>query len=143
MTIKSPDPSLVPPPDASASWNLRSQVILCYMLFLLGWISGGLTALIAVIIAFVKRGDAKGTAWHSHFQNLIAVFFAMLALFLIAAFSWPLALGALFADGFVWPFQAVVSFQILLWMLVFPLFALWYLYRIVKGLLRALDDRAY
>ena len=80
---ETPNRSPVPPPDASASWNLRSQALLCYVLFLLGWISGGFTALIGVIIAFVKRGDAKGTIWHSHFQNLITVFVAMLALALI------------------------------------------------------------
>ena len=143
MTVTPPNPSPVPPPSSSASWNLRSQVILCYALFLIAWISGGFTALIGLIIAFIKRGDATGTIWRSHFQNVITVFFVTVATFLLAMFSWPLAFSALFVDGFPWPFPAAVGFQILLWMVVFPIFALWYLYRMIKGLLRALDDRAY
>ncbi len=143
MSQTPPNPSPVPPPESSASWNLRSQVILCYVLFLMGWITGGFTTLIGFIIALVKRSDAKGTIWHGHFQNLTTVFFAMLALLLIAMFSFPIVLGAMLDSDLVWPFPAAVSLPILLWSVGVPVFLLWYLYRMIKGLMRALDDRAY
>jgi uncharacterized membrane protein len=142
MSETAPDKSPVPPPESSAGWNLRSQVILCYVLFLIAWMNG-ITAFIGVIIAFVKRSDAVGTVWHSHFQNLITVFFATLAVFVLAMLSWPLVLATFLSNGFAWPFPAYIGIPFLIWMVGFPLFALWYLYRLIRGLLRALDERAY
>lgn len=140
--MSEPNPSPVPPPGSTASASQRSVVILCYALLLLAWMNG-VTAVIAVIIAYLKRDEAAGTVWQSHYRNMISVFIATLIVFLIMMFSWPLALGSLFVNGFVWPFPAALGFGFLLWMVVFPLFALWYLYRTIRGLLLALDERAY
>lgn len=103
----------------------------------------GITAIIGVIITLVKRKDVVETIWYGHFENLIVFFFVTLAIFLAGLLSWPLALSALLANDFAWPFPALASLSLLFGLLIIPIFAIWYLYRIIRGLLRAINERAY
>ena len=59
-TAPGPTAPAAPQPQAPANGNLRSLAMICYVLFLVAWVNG-ITALIGVIIAYVKRGDAAGT----------------------------------------------------------------------------------
>jgi uncharacterized membrane protein len=90
------------------------------VLFVLG-IVNGITALIGVIIAHLKRRAAAGTPYQSHYDNLILVFWVALAVFVI---GWLLKW---FLIGFV----------------VLGVLAVWYLYRTVKGLILASEGRPY
>ena len=66
-------PPQLPQSEAPDMASLRTIVMLCYVLFLIACVSG-VTAIAGVIIAYVKRHDAVGTIWESHFNNLILVF---------------------------------------------------------------------
>jgi uncharacterized membrane protein len=85
--------------------------------FLFGWPS-----IIAVIINYVKRGDARGTWLESHFSWQIRTFWWALAWALIVALiSAPLTL-------------VIVGFGT--WVVGMFLLGLWAVYRIARGWLR-------
>ncbi|TNF32635.1 MAG: hypothetical protein EP312_11140 [Gammaproteobacteria bacterium] len=87
--------------------------------FLAGWPS-----IIALILSYVKRGDARGTYLESHMNWLIRTFwFALL---------W-LVLAAVLAATFVGIPMAIT----LAW-----LTGIWVLYRIIRGALCLFDDKA-
>jgi uncharacterized membrane protein len=132
-----------PPNDAAGgASDLRSLTIVCYVLFLVACLNG-LTAIIGVIIAYVKRRDAAGTIWHSHLQNLILVFWVMVGGVLLGLMSWPIAIGGFFAYGWPYLWPPALTLPFVFGFLIFPVLAVWYLYRVVRGFLRALEDRAY
>ncbi|MCC7032004.1 MAG: hypothetical protein IT179_04125 [Acidobacteria bacterium] len=89
--------------------------------FLFGWPS-----IIAVIINYVKRGEARGTWLESHFTWQIRTFwFAML---------WACVIGIV---GLV---LAIVIVGIAIWIVGLFVLGVWAIYRIVRGWL-ALKDR--
>jgi uncharacterized membrane protein len=117
-----PEPLVPPAPGAQPATgvDLRTWTIICYVLYLLGCFNG-LTAIIGVVIAYLKRAEAAGTPWASHFDNMITVFWVSLLVFVIGA------LTVWFLIGFV----------------ILGVLFVWFLYRIIRGLVRALDNRAY
>ena len=119
--------------------------MICYVLYLVAFING-LTAIIGVIIAYIKKPDAIGTVWESHFKNLIVVFWVMLAALIIGLVTFPISLlsmGALYDGDFVWPALSAFALPLLLWIFIFPVLIIWFLYRMIRGLIRAADDRPY
>jgi uncharacterized membrane protein len=89
--------------------------------FLFGWPS-----IIAVIINYVKRGDARGTWLESHFSWQIRTFwFALLWAVIIAIVGAVLAI-------------VIIGFAI--WIVGLFALGLWAIYRISRGWLR-LNDR--
>ena len=101
--------------------TLRGWVLAVYALYLGAALTAGTLAVLGVIIAYVKRGDARGTVWESHFENQIRTFWISLVLFLIA---FPLAL-------------------ILIGWIVWGVMLIYYLWKSVKGTIRAWEWRAY
>jgi uncharacterized membrane protein len=101
--------------------SFRGSAILIYILFLIGWPSLHLATIVGLVLAYIQRGDARGTLWESHFSNIIEVFWISLLVGIIAI---PLCLVGV---GFV----------------VLGLLVVWYLYRTIKGLVRAVDGRPY
>lgn len=89
--------------------------------FLFGWPS-----IIAVIINYVKRGEARGTWLESHVNWQIATFWWALA--------WTCAIAIL---GFV---LAIVLVGFAIWFIGFFALGCWAIYRIARGWL-ALKDR--
>jgi len=91
--------------------------------FLFGWPS-----IIAVIINYVKRDEARGTWLESHFTWQIRTFwFALL---------WALGIGAVGA------LLAIVLVGFAIWIVGFFALGLWAIYRIVRGWLALRDRRA-
>jgi uncharacterized membrane protein len=135
-------PAPAPPDDAmGGASDLRSLAFVCYVLFLLAC-ANGVTAIVGVIIAYAKRRDAAGTIWRSHFDNLIFVFWVTIAAAILGLLTWPIAFGAFFVSWpFFWPPALTLPFAF--GFVVFPLLAVWYLYRVIRGLLRASEERAY
>ncbi len=85
--------------------------------FVFGWPS-----IIAVIINYVKRGDARGTWLESHFTWQIRTFwFAML---------WACIIGV---AGFL---LAIVLVGFAIWIVGLFVLGIWAIYRIVSGWLR-------
>lgn len=101
--------------------RLRGTAILCYALYLLGWPTVHLTTIVALVLAYVQRSEARGTVWESHFRNLIETFWVALVVGLIAI---PLC--------FVF-----VGIPLLFGLCI------WVLYRTIKGLIRAIDGQPY
>lgn len=91
--------------------------------FLFGWPS-----IIAVILNYVKRGEARGTWLESHFTWQIRTFwFAMLWAAVIFAVGAPLAL-------------ILVGFAV--WAVGFFALGIWAIYRIARGWMALRDGRA-
>jgi uncharacterized membrane protein len=101
--------------------ELRNWVIAVYGLYLLAAISAGVVAILGVFVAYAKRGAARGTIWESHVDNQIRTFWISLLLFLVA---FPLAL--IFVGWIVWGVMLA-----------------YYLWKSVKGLVRAVDSEPY
>lgn len=93
--------------------RLRITVAIIYILNLLGF------GLIGLIIAYVKRSDAYGTLWQSHFSFIIRTFWLTLL---------GLVIGG--ATTFILIGYAVVA-----------LVCIWSFIRMLVGLLRALSDQ--
>lgn len=89
--------------------------------FLFGWPS-----IIAVIVNYVKRGEARGTWLESHFAWQIRTFWF--------ALGWSLLIGAL---GLV---LAIVLVGFAIWIVGLFALGIWAIYRITRGWL-ALRDR--
>jgi len=142
--LSDPTQATTPPvsgPNAAGGVELRSLTIAAYVLFLLAWMNG-ITAIVGVILAYVKRRDAIGTIWHSHFDNLILVFWVIIAGFFLGLLTWPIALGVLIAQ---WPlfWPPTFTLPLLFGFVVFPLMVFWYFYRVIRGLIRAVEERPY
>lgn len=106
--------------SADVHSDQKALVVVCYVLFILG-IVNGLTALVGVIVAHLKRGRSAGTIWHSHYDNMILVFWVGLVVFIAG-----------------WLLQWV-----LIGFIVLGVLAVWYLYRTVRGLILAGDGKPY
>lgn len=100
--------------------SARTIAIIVYLLYLAALLNG-LTAIIGVILAYVKRDEARGTVYESHFSNAIEVFWIFLVGMLIAV---PLCF-------------VVVGIPLVIGLYI------WVLYRTIKGVVRASDGRPY
>lgn len=80
----------------------------------------GITALIAIIINYVKIGDLAGTFLESHFRWQIRTFWIGLLGSLVGTLTTPIMIG--------WPILALT--------------AIWVIYRIVRGFMRLGDNKA-
>lgn len=90
--------------------SLRRLTLAVYVLYALSWLVG-ITALIAIMINYIKRADVAGTLYESHFTWQIRTF-------------WWALLGALLGG-----LSLVVGVGFLIWAATF----VWTLYRLVKG----------
>jgi uncharacterized membrane protein len=87
----------------------------------------GLPSIIAVIMNYARRSDARGTFLHSHFQWQIRTFwFALLWLVATALITWPLML---------------VGVGIPLWWIARGATGIWVIYRIARGWLALRDGK--
>ena len=91
--------------------------------FIFGWPS-----IIAVIINYVKRADARGTWLESHFAWQITTFWIAMGLAILVGIS-----GALLAI-------VIIGFAV--WAAGFFLIGIWAIYRIAKGWMKLNDRRA-
>ncbi len=139
------------PPAGGASEGERLLVLISYGLFLIAPTSGGVTALIGVVIAHIRLAYALGTVQESHYRNQIRVFWTQLLLVVLLAAAISFGFGFSLLSLF-WPFSpgwpaAMVGVG---WVFVLPMagFAfliliLWYYWRMLRGFVRALDDQPY
>jgi len=102
------------PPD-----SLKTVAIVVYALQAIGYFVG-ITALIGVIIAHVKIGDARGTWLESHFRWQIRTFWYSL----------------------LWGIIGALLIVVLVGYLVLGVAFIWSIYRVAKGWLRLIDGKA-
>lgn len=109
------------PQQIPASTDTRTLAIIVYGLYLGALFTGGAAGLAGVILAYVKRDESIGTLWHSHFENAIHAFWIWLILFAVGiVLSWVLIGIPIIVGAFVY-----------------------FLYRTIKGLVRAIENRPY
>ncbi len=105
----------------AADSDTRILAIIVYGLYLVGWPCLHLPTVAGLVLAYIKRGDARGTIWESHFNNQIETFWISLVIGIVAV---PLCF-------------VLIGFPILAVLVV------WFLYRTIKGLIRAIEGRPY
>ena len=89
----------------------------------------GIPSIIAVVMNYVKRDEARGTWLESHFSWQLRTFwFALLAFVAIGLFSLPLVL--------------LLGLGIITWMLGAFVVGIWIVYRVARGWLRLKDGKA-
>ncbi len=100
----------------------RAAAILVYGLYVISLFTG-VPLFIGAIIAYLARGEARGTANESHLNYCITIFWVVLITGVIAAILWFTVI--------LIPVAWIIL--ILAW--------LWMVYRIIRGGLRLLSDR--
>ena len=99
----------------------RTVVLICYVLGGVGIFTAALPTLIALIVAYIKRPESRGTMFESHYDWLIFTFWVGIVGTVVSSLTgWILGLG----------------------FLIYAVLSLWLLYRFVKGVLRLLEKRA-
>ena len=73
-----PAPAPQEQPAASATGNTDMGLV-AYIAFAVGFVTGGLGSIVAVVIAYTQRADAEGTWQESHYTWLIRTFWIGLA----------------------------------------------------------------
>ena len=98
--------------------SLRTYTIICYSLYLAS-ILFGITSLIGVIIAYVKRNDATGTIYGEHLNNLIRMFWISVIVSIIGILTFYFVIGAI----------------------ILVLLSIWFICKTVIGLIRCIDGK--
>jgi uncharacterized membrane protein len=114
--------------------------IACYALFAIAAVTAligsglvhfaplaGIAGIVGVIVAYVKRGDARGSWLESHFSWLIRTFWWSLLWDLIAVVLWVLL--------------AIVLVGFLIGPAILALTSIWVIYRVIRGYLAFKDNR--
>ena len=104
-------------PDAGR--DMRTLTHILYGLFALHWFTGGISIIVAIIIAYLKRDDAVGTPYEAHVTWLIRTF-------------WMGLVGYLIGGALVF---VLIGFAVL------TAVSIWMLYRIVKGWLYLYENK--
>jgi uncharacterized membrane protein len=87
-TSQNPDPE-----ESRRLGPLKNLTGVIYLLQALAFVLGGITAIIAVIINYVKRADVKGTWLESHFTWQINTFWFALILTLVGVATLAVGIG--------------------------------------------------
>ena len=128
--------------------ELRAIVLLIYGLFVFATFNGA-TAIIGVVLAYIKRDAARGTIWEGHIRNVIALFWVglfivMIALILLLQAFGGLAVSLIATNGN--PSASVIGWLLALlpafWICA-VIFVVWYFYRTLRGLIRAIEAKPY
>ena len=98
--------------------SLKTLTTVVYALQAAGFLVG-ITWIVAVVIDYVKRDEAKGTWLESHFSWQIRTFW------------W----------GLLWAVVGAITFLILIGWLILAADTVWIIYRIVKGWLYLNDNK--
>lgn len=105
--------------------DLRIMTLIAYGLYLAMFVTGPITPVIGVVLAYVKRDDAHGTVYQSHLEQLIRLFWTSLGVCL-AAFLLALTIVGI-------PL-AIAGMGVLV---------IYYLVRTVVGMVKAAEARPY
>lgn len=106
-------------PAADELHSLRSYALIVYGLYAVGLFIAGLPTIAGLILAYVKRGSAAGTIYEAHFNYAISTFWISMI---------------------VWIVGWITTFILIGWVII-GLGFLWYVYRIIRGGLRATNHQ--
>lgn len=102
-----------PQPD-----NLRTVSMVVYGLYIASLVVG-ITLLVGVIMAYIKRDDMRGTLYYDHMQYLIKTFWYSLLGFFIGMITMAVAVGGI----------------------VLIAVSVWFIYRVVAGFIKLYDGK--
>jgi uncharacterized membrane protein len=112
--------------DPARLQSLKKVCLIDYALHIAGpLLSMGVLSVIALIVNYIKRDDAAGTVYASHMNWMIRTFW-WTVFWVVVSFLPALLL-------------TVLTFGLLSFLFVVPV--LWYLYRMIKGVLWLNDGR--
>ncbi len=106
-------------PDEAQLAELKKYTYSIYILQALGFVTGGLTSIIGVIINYIKDEDVHGSMLESHFR-------------------WQ---KATFWYGLLWAVLCVLTTWILIGYFVWPIVIIWLIYRIARGWIYLVDGK--
>jgi uncharacterized membrane protein len=106
-------------PSAFAGTSPQTWAIIVWALLLASVFTLAITAIVAVIIAYVKRPDLAGTPFESHMTSAIRTFWIGLIVGVIGLILIFIGIG----------------------FILLGLLGLWQLFRVIRGLIRAIDGR--
>ena len=120
----------------------RLFALICYGLFFATVVMTFPAAIVGVVLAYIKRSEARSTIWESHFTNLIHVFWTSVVAFAIWVVVLMTGIFGIWSgvqqDTMSWLVGAFPA----AWLIAL-LFLVWYAYRTIKGFLRAIDRQHY
>ena len=98
----------------------KNMALLVYVLPWLGFFTGGVTYIVAIVINYIKLDEVRGTWLEGHFRWQMNTFWYGLLWSIVGFLFWLILMG--------WLASAIVS--------------IWMIYRIIKGALYLNDDKA-
>ena len=98
--------------------SLKTLTTVIYGLYALSLVFG-VTAIIAIVLNYIKKDDAQGTWLESHFRWQISTFW------------W----------GVLWCVVGAITWIILIGWVVWGVAGIWFIYRIAKGWLNLNDNK--
>lgn len=98
----------------------KNIALLVYVLQGLGFFTGGVTYIIAIVINYIKLEEVRGTWLEGHFRWQMNTFWY----------------------GLLWSIVALLFRLIWMGWLAFAIVSIWMIYRIIKGALYLNDDKA-
>lgn len=116
----------------------RLLTLILYVLYIVSIFTGGLLAIIALIVNYVKRKDVKGSIFESHFTWQIRTFWWYLFWNIIAFLPF---IGLMIAD----PqnnntFANVTLAATMVCLTIIVVAWIWIVYRAIRGLIRLNDN---
>ena len=126
----------------------RNWALAGYGLYLIAPFTTGLTTLVGVILAHLRKDQARGSFLESHYRNLILVFWVWFAVALAAAVLFITGLAGMLVPLIQsWPDRLFHLYDNMLLLglvaLGVMIACLWYHWRLIRGLIQLLDNRPY
>ena len=97
----------------------KKFALIAYILYAVGFFTGGLATIAGLILAYVKKDDAAGTWAESHYRWIIRTFWF----------------------GLLWGVIGMVTWVVLIGIFIVIANTVWMIYRIVKGWLRLSENK--
>lgn len=116
----------------------RTLTLILYVLYIIAIFTGGLFAIIALIINYIKRSDVRGSIFESHFTWQIRTFWWYLIWNILAFVPF---LFLFFTDENADLFAGVALGASSFCVAVIFLAWVWIVYRAIKGIVRLNDNR--
>ncbi len=105
--------------NPEAERSAKSITTLIYVLYAASFLAGGITAIVAIVMNYIKKEDVAGTFLESHFRWQIRTFWF----------------------GLLWTAVGAALMVVLIGWAVLAVNTVWLIYRIAKGLLRLSDNK--
>lgn len=114
--------------------NLKNLTLILYTIYIVSIFIGGFLSIVALIVNYLKIKDVQGTIYQSHFRWQIRTFWWYFALMLLGILPFLLILNL---DNFIELMPITLTFGVP----VILIATIWNIYRLVKGMLKVIDQQ--